>query len=386
MAKKTAPKNKKNVRVAIPDRTRYELWVAAAGRCEFSGCGKPVLRDFLTKEHANHAEVAHIIADSPEGPRGDRQLSKALAKDPSNLLLKCPECHKRIDKNPQNYPVSLLREMKRKHEDRVVMWYSLDTTRQSTPLLLALPIGTQVPSLDAKSARIALLKNSKYELVPGDDVIYLDDSSLELQDHQSDYWHHVETQLPLKLNAQLGRLRTNGSLSAHISVFAFGPMPALILLGRILGDKGDMSVHQWSRQSKSWLWDKPGTASILRPRCSSAPRGQSAVALALSLSASVNKAALQTAVPDLPIIEFTVETPDHALITCSEDLQVICSALRKVISELRDAGVTRIELFPAAPLSVCVELGRMLLPKSDPEIRVWDYQDKAVFINTITVR
>ncbi len=386
MAKKTTAKNKQNMRVTIPDRTRYELWVAAAGRCEFSGCGKPVLRDFLTKEYANHAEIAHIIADSPEGPRGDPQLSKALAKDPSNLLLKCPECHKRIDTNPENYPASLLREMKRKHEGRVAMWYSLDTTRQSTPLLLALPIGTQVPSVDAKSARIALLKNSQYELVPSDDVIYLDDSTLELQDHQSDYWHHVETQLPLKLNAQLGRLRTNGSLSAHMSVFAFGPMPALILLGRILGDKGDMSVHQWSRQSKSWLWDKPGAVSLLKPGFSPVPQGHKTVALALSLSAPVNKAALHAAVPDVPVVEFTVETPDHALITCSEDIQVIRTALRKIISELRDAGVTRIELFPAAPLSVCVELGRMLLPKSDPEIRVWDYQDKVGFINTITIR
>lgn len=386
MTKKTISANKKNVRVTIPDRTRYELWVSAAGRCEFSGCGKPLLRDFLTKEHANYAEVAHIIADSPEGPRGDLQLSKGLAKDQSNLLLKCPECHKRIDRNPQDYPAPLLREMKRKHENRVAMWYSLDTTKQSTPLLLAFPIGSQAPTLDVKSARIALLKNSIYELVPSDDVIYLDDSTLELRDHQSDYWRHVETQLPLKLDAQLGRLRTNGSLSTHISVFAFGPMPVLILLGRILGDKGAMSVYQWSRQSKSWLWDKPDGASMLRPRCSPVPQGQSTVAFALSLSAPVNKAALQAAVPDLPVVEFTVETPDHALIACTEDIHVIRTALRKAISDLRDAGTTRIELFPAAPLSVCVELGRMLLPKSDPEIRVWDYQHKGTFIETITIR
>jgi SMODS-associated and fused to various effectors sensor domain len=111
-------------------------------------------------------------------------------------------------------------------------------------------------------------------------------------------------------------------------------------------------------------------------------QGHKTVALALSLSAPVNKAALHAAVPDVPVVEFTVETPDHALITCSEDLQVIRTTLRKIISELRDTSITRIELFPAALLSVCVEFGRMSLPKSDLEIRVWDYQNKATFIET----
>ncbi len=32
-------------------------------------------------------------------------------------------------------------------------------------------------------------------------------------------------------------------------------------------------------------------------------------------------------------------------------------------------------VFPAMPLSPAVEFGRQLLPKADPTIGVWDFQD-----------
>ena len=38
----------KIIRDSIPDRTRLKLWVKSAGRCEFSGCNKPVWRNDLT--------------------------------------------------------------------------------------------------------------------------------------------------------------------------------------------------------------------------------------------------------------------------------------------------------------------------------------------------
>lgn len=384
-AKKAKNASGENVRIAIPSRTRYELWVEAGGRCEFAGCGKQVLRDFLTKENANHSEVAHIIADSPKGPRGDAKLSKALAHDPKNLMLKCPDCHLRIDRHPERYPASVLREMKRKHEERIAMWYSLDTTKQSTPVVLSLPIGSHAPAFDVNSARIALMRNTNYELVPGDGVVYVDESALELRDHEADYWQHVEHLLPLQVNARISQLRVSGTLSPHLSVFAFGPMPALVLLGRTLGDKGDMEVFQWGRTSK-WLWENPGAPAVLRPRWSPVPKGEAAVAVALSLSAPINRTALQAAVGNIPIIEFTVDRPDLRLIQSAGDLRVLRNGLRSMLSEIRDSGTRRVELFPAAPLAVNVELGRMLLPKADPELRLWDYQNKSGFMETLVIR
>jgi hypothetical protein len=76
-------------RANISKDVRRDLWIAAAGRCEFRGCNKPVDRDFLTKGRCNVGEYAHIVADSPDGARGIPGESERLAKDPGNLMLAC---------------------------------------------------------------------------------------------------------------------------------------------------------------------------------------------------------------------------------------------------------------------------------------------------------
>ena len=84
-AKVTATKDTRTQdRARIPVDVRRDLWVAAAGRCEFRGCCKPVGRDFLTKEKAFTGEHAHIIADSPGGARGVTGESELLAKEVNN--------------------------------------------------------------------------------------------------------------------------------------------------------------------------------------------------------------------------------------------------------------------------------------------------------------
>ena len=62
----------------IPDKIKYLLWGKAGGRCEYRGCNTKLYIDSLTKVEFNEAYVAHIIADSQSGPRGDAVLSEKL--------------------------------------------------------------------------------------------------------------------------------------------------------------------------------------------------------------------------------------------------------------------------------------------------------------------
>jgi hypothetical protein len=115
---------RKEPRAYIPKDVRRDLWIAAAGRCEFRGCCKPVDRDFLTKEKCVVGEYAHIIADSPDGARGVEGESERLAKDPTNLMLSCRDCHGRIDRRGKNnqFTVDQLHAMKREHEARIQLF------------------------------------------------------------------------------------------------------------------------------------------------------------------------------------------------------------------------------------------------------------------------
>lgn len=58
----------------ITDATILEVYVAAAGRCAFYGCNKTVMRELLTNRTARLGNIAHIVADKADGPRGDDPL------------------------------------------------------------------------------------------------------------------------------------------------------------------------------------------------------------------------------------------------------------------------------------------------------------------------
>lgn len=84
--------------------TILQLCAASAGRCQFDGCNQYLFQDELTLAEFNKSNVAHIVASSPNGPRGDFRRSHQLSDQLSNLMLMCPAHHKEIDNFPKNTP------------------------------------------------------------------------------------------------------------------------------------------------------------------------------------------------------------------------------------------------------------------------------------------
>lgn len=61
-------------------------------------------------------QVAHISSDRMGGPRYNPALSETERQDEPNLMLLCPNCHKRIDDlEPERFTVQALIEMKERH-------------------------------------------------------------------------------------------------------------------------------------------------------------------------------------------------------------------------------------------------------------------------------
>lgn len=73
--KKISVQEVSNPRKKLKDAAYARLWVKSAGRCEFRGCNCVLYEDEITTEDCMSAQIAHIVAFSPDGPRGDRQLS-----------------------------------------------------------------------------------------------------------------------------------------------------------------------------------------------------------------------------------------------------------------------------------------------------------------------
>ena len=64
-------------------------------------------------------EVAHIVGERRQGPRGDSDLDEAARNRVENLILLCPTHHTLIDVQPRTYSVSVLRQLKQDHEQSV---------------------------------------------------------------------------------------------------------------------------------------------------------------------------------------------------------------------------------------------------------------------------
>lgn len=83
---------------ALSELSRRVLWTRAAGRCQYTGCNKSLIGDLISgAEDKNFGFVAHIVADTAPGPRGDTVRSPLLSDDVNNLMLLCYVHHKLID-------------------------------------------------------------------------------------------------------------------------------------------------------------------------------------------------------------------------------------------------------------------------------------------------
>jgi hypothetical protein len=70
-------------------------------------------------------DIAHIVADKPDGPRGQSPLAAEERDNPANLVLLCANDHRSVDGNEADYPVARLLQIKETHERWVTETLSL---------------------------------------------------------------------------------------------------------------------------------------------------------------------------------------------------------------------------------------------------------------------
>jgi hypothetical protein len=359
---------RKQPRVYIPVSVRRDLWIAAAGRCEFRGCCKPVDRDFLTKQRCFDGEYAHIIADSPDGARGVEGDSERLAKDPNNLMLSCRDCHGRIDRNGKKneYSADDLHAMKREHESRIELIYSATGVKDSLPVLMSFPVGLHVPVIDPRQVCDAMLKNSGYTRFPAGRAIHIDKSDFGISDDSHDFWPFADRALSRLYEQRILPELTSRYGQTHLTIAAFAPIPMLIKLGYLIGDKTEADVLDLP--GKRWLWDK----SIDCPEPLFTFEVQESLPHEIAAVISISNRADYPS--SLSVVEFQAVEPNRAIIRQQKHVHAFRQNFNAFLMHLVRSGVCILHLYPATPLSSSVEIGRMLLPKTFEEIHVWEWQ------------
>lgn len=290
----------------ISDRNKYLLWVLAAGRCQYRGCNKSLREDIVTKKKFNQAYIAHIVADSSDGPRGDVLRSEQLSDNISNLMLLCDAHHRLIDNHEiEEHPEYLLLEMKKEHEDRISRVTSIANEMQSYIITYKANVGHFTPNLSYQIVSQYLLPNY-YPAIS--EAIDLSMSNNLNKDSDSDYWAIEEKNLKVQFNRKLLQAFAKGDIK-HVSIFAFAPIPLLVKLGTLINNIYPAEIHHKIRVPDTWnLSDEshPNNFRIIYPT-----EKLSKVALNISISANIENGRITSVLgQDCSIYTLTIDEPN----------------------------------------------------------------------------
>ncbi|MFD1777214.1 SAVED domain-containing protein [Fredinandcohnia salidurans] len=368
-------------KTSIPDKVKIRLWGKAAGRCQYEGCNDPLWKDSITQSEFNTAYIAHIIADSPNGPRGHETLSEKLAKDISNLMLMCDKHHRLIDKEDvEGHPVERLMEMKKKHEIRIEMATSMSEDRKSHVLLYGANVGDHSSPIYWERTTPAMLPNRYPAEKP---AIELSLKNSPFHDHQEMYWTLERESLRNHFSDKVKRRLVLGDIQ-HLSVFALAPQPLLIELGVLISDICQADVYQLHREPSDWKWqdDPEGSEYIVEEPDIIHEK----VALNLSLSATIDNQRITNVLgTDTSIWNVTISHPNNDFLNSSGQLSKIRTVFRELLNKIKmmHGQDTIIHVFPAVPVSIAVELGRVWMPKADLPLSLYD--EKGGFHHAFTI-
>ena len=363
---------KKSRTNALSPLTRMILWAKSAGRCQYSGCNKSLIGDLISgAEDKNFGFVAHIVADTPTGPRGDLIRSPLLSDDVSNLMLLCHVHHKLIDVDGvDQHPEDRLLAMKAGHERRVEIVTAIDDDRASHVLRYAANIGGHDSPVAYQQISTAMLPDR----FPADGSRTLD---IEIhgsayQDHEPQYWDFQRENLNRQFATKI-RERIESREIRHLSVFALAPQPLLIELGRLLCDIAPADVHQLHREPKGWRWPVDGPAMRFRVR--EPTRSDGPIALVFALSATITDNRITDILgADAAIWAIEAEQPHNDIMKRPTDLAEFRRLARSIFNTIkaRHGEQAVINIFPAMPVSAAVEVGRVWMPKADLPLVVFD--------------
>ncbi|RKD16249.1 hypothetical protein BCY91_05080 [Pelobium manganitolerans] len=354
----------------IPQPVKFILWGKSAGRCQYRGCNKSLFIDALTKGEYNQSYIAHIVADVPDGPRGDKVRSPLLKQDITNLMLLCDSHHRKIDKDDvAGHTESLLLEMKKEHEDRIEKVTDIAYDMQSYIITYKANVGVHTPVVTYESVREYLLPNHYPAQASAIDLSL---SNSPQRDKNATFWQAEMENLETQFNEQLrSKLRKNEI--SHLSLFAFAPMPLLIKLGTLLNDIQTIEVHQPVRSPKTWnLSDDQDQVAytVTKPE-----KLHPIVALNISLSATVTSDRITSVIgEDCSIYTITIPAPFNDYLKNKVHLEDFSVVVRQLLNEIKSihGGTTPLHIFPAMPIAAAIEFGRVWMPKADMPLEIYD--------------
>ncbi len=381
----SGPVSAREVSRNIPFPLQCLLWGRAAGRCEFSGCNQPLWKSGVTQEQVNIAQKAHIYSFASQGPRGNAGLRESSLHNLSNLMLVCHACHRKIDQRRDGgrYPAVLLQQMKEEHERRIEQASAIAPEKSSHVLLYGANIGDHSSPLNYMDAASALFP----ERYPAAErAIELSVHNSAVGDRDEAFWKNEAFELRRKFDRQVRARVAEGDIR-HLSVFAIAPQPLLILLGSFLGDIVPSDVYQRHREPTTWKWHAGVETPSFRMLRPSSVTGKPALVFEVSGTITEDRVR-QVLGESASIWSIGVPAPHNDVVKSNRQKAEFRTIVRTVLDQIKAVhGQTEVlHIFPAMPISLAVELGRVRMPKADTPWVLYDQVNaRGGFVRTLSI-
>ena len=228
---------------------------------------------------------------------------------------------------------------------------------------------------------------------PVDEGIKIDNQDFDRHSDESE-WKAYARVIERKIRASVEEGIDEKKIK-HFSVFAIGPMPLLMFLGKCIGDTIPADLYQSHRNikdtSKTWSWqtEKQETQTSYIVNTIKVVENSENVAIILALSDTIEKDKYANFVDDtFSIYEITIEDPSPHFLKNPKQLEHFSYEYRKLLSQVQTTHGHRCKvcILPAVPVSIAVECGRVLLPTKDPEIFACEYYDEGGFRKVLKVQ
>jgi len=192
------------------------------------------------------------------------------------------------------------------------------------------------------------------------------------QDHEERYWDVEKEHLRRQYESKVVPRLAAGDVR-HFSIFAIAPQPLLMEFGRLLSDIPAADVYQLHREPPDWKWQKHPVEFKYQIKEPDSFDGHPA--LNLSLSATIDNSRISQVLSEPHSIwTVTIDEPNNDFLKSRQQLQMFRTEFRKLLDRIKakhgESAV--IHLFPAVPISVAVEIGRVWMPKADLAMKVYE--------------
>ena len=297
-------------------------------------------------------------------------------------MLMCADHHKLIDSpttGPRDYPVDRLKEMKRAHEEKIERICNLFNVPKTEVVCFSSPIkGITAVDIDYDLAAKAVLPNKQ----PGSSYgINLQVKSF-FPYTSKEYWNDCWTQLKASFDLYMKNpIIQRGN--SDFSVFSVAPIPLIIKLGELIGDKLSCDVYQKTRFPDTWEWQANELTNSFTIDVTKTDVINGTIALNISLTNDVNNDRIYSIGEYEAIYKIKANITGVDCIKSIKDLSAFWHTYQYVLDEIlnKHGAECQIHLFPAMPVSAAFEVGRRYMLNTHPIITI--FEENSGFFETL---